>query len=126
MQGFPCIGSTHLVSSTGRPTGGRSMSGESAAGIRWGIAGPGAIAARFADGMRDVEDGRVVAVASRAAERAEAFAARFDIPHHHGSYEALAGDPNVDVVYVATPHSRHAVDTLLFISAGKHVLCEKP
>jgi predicted dehydrogenase len=102
------------------------MSRESVAGIRWGIAGPGAIAARFADGMRDVEGGRVVAVASRAAERAEAFAARFDIPHHHGSYEALADDPNVDVVYVATPHSRHAVDTLLFISAGKHVLCEKP
>ena len=95
-------------------------------GIRWGIAGPGAIAVRFMDGMRDVRGGRVVAVASRALERAEAFATRFDIPRHHGSYQALADDPDVDAVYVATPPTRHAADTVLYLSAGKHVLCEKP
>jgi predicted dehydrogenase len=95
-------------------------------GIRWGIAGPGGIATRFAEGMRDVAGGAVVAVASRASERAEAFARRFDIPRAFGSYEALADDPDVDAVYVATPHSRHAADTVLFLSAGKHVLCEKP
>ena len=56
----------------------------------------------------------------------EAFAQRFDIPRHHGSYEELAADADVDAVYVATPPSRHAADALLFLGAGKHVLCEKP
>jgi predicted dehydrogenase len=93
---------------------------------RWGIAGPGGIATAFAEGMRDVTGGAMVAVGSRSAERAEAFASRFEIPRHHGSYEDLAADPDVDVVYVATPHSRHAADTVLFLGAGKHVLCEKP
>jgi predicted dehydrogenase len=95
-------------------------------GHRWGIAGPGGIATAFAEGMRDVTGGAMVAVGSRSAERAEAFANRFEIPHHYGSYEDLAADPDVDVVYVATPHSRHAADTVLFLGAGKHVLCEKP
>jgi predicted dehydrogenase len=94
--------------------------------IRWGIAGPGAIAARFADGMRDVVGGGVVAVGSRSVERADAFASRYGIARAFGSYDALADDPDIDVVYVATPHSRHAADTLLFLAAGKHVLCEKP
>ena len=95
-------------------------------GIRWGIAGPGAIATRFAEGMRSVAGGTVVAVGSRSAERAEAFARRFDIARSYGSYEELAADADVDAVYVATPRSRHAADTLLFLGAGKHVLCEKP
>ncbi len=94
--------------------------------IRWGIAGPGEIATRFAEGMRELDGGAVVAVGSRSLERAQAFAARFDITRSFESYEALAEDPDVDAVYVATPHSRHAADTLLFLSAGKHVLCEKP
>ena len=94
--------------------------------IRWGIAGPGEIASRFAEGMREIDGGEVVAVGSRSLERAQAFATRFDIARSLGSYEALADDPDVDAVYVATPHSRHAADTLLFLSAGKHVLCEKP
>ena len=95
-------------------------------GIRWGIAGPGAIAAQFAEGMRSVEGGTVVAVGSRATERAREFASRFGIARHHGSYEDLADDADVDAVYVATPASRHAADALLFLNAGKHVLCEKP
>ena len=76
--------------------------------------------------MRELDGGAVVAVGSRSLERAQAFAARFDITRSFESYEALAEDPDVDAVYVATPHSRHAADTLLFLSAGKHVLCEKP
>jgi predicted dehydrogenase len=94
--------------------------------VRWGIAGPGAIATRFAEGLGDVEGAVVVAVGSRSRDRADAFGARFDIPRRYGSYEDLAADVAVDVVYVATPHSRHAADTLLFLNAGKHVLCEKP
>src|SRR5687768_13739621 len=95
-------------------------------GWRWGIAGPGGIAAQFADAMTMVEGGSVAAVASRSAERAETFGARFGIPRRYGDYRALADDSEVDVVYVATPHSRHESDTLLYLEAGKHVLCEKP
>ncbi len=94
--------------------------------VRWGIAGPGAIATRFAEGLADVKGAVLNAVGSRSRDRADAFGARFDIPRRYGSYEELAADAAVDVVYVATPHSRHAVDTLLFLDAGKHVLCEKP
>jgi predicted dehydrogenase len=94
--------------------------------VRWGVAGPGGIAERFATGMELVADGEIVAVASRSTERANAFADRHAIPTRYGSYDDLAADPEVDVVYVATPHSRHEVDTLTYMAAGKHVLCEKP
>jgi predicted dehydrogenase len=94
--------------------------------VRWGVAGPGGIAERFATGMELVADGEIVAVASRSTERANAFADRHNIPKRYGSYDDLAADPEVDVVYVATPHSRHEADTLTYIAAGKHVLCEKP
>jgi predicted dehydrogenase len=94
--------------------------------IRWGIIGPGAIATGFAEGMQLAEGGTVAAVASRSAERAEAFADRFDIPVRYGDYDSLGADPDIDVVYVATPHARHEADTLDALRAGKHVLCEKP
>jgi predicted dehydrogenase len=94
--------------------------------VRWGIAGPGAIAARFADAIRMVDGGRVVAVASRSADRAEEFARRFHVERHYGDYDDLAADDGVDVVYVATPASRHAADARTYLTAGKHVLCEKP
>lgn len=94
--------------------------------IRWGIAATGGIAHGFATGLGETDDAETVAVASRTAARAEEFGAEFDTPHRHASYEALAADPDVDVVYVASPHSRHEADTLLFLEAGKHVLCEKP
>jgi predicted dehydrogenase len=94
--------------------------------FRWGVAGPGGIATRFAEAMRFVGDGEIAAVASRSIERADAFADRFAVPTRYGDYESLAGDPDVDVVYVATPHSRHEADTISFVEAGKHVLCEKP
>jgi predicted dehydrogenase len=94
--------------------------------VRWGIAGPGGIAKGFADGMRLVDDGVITAVASRSQERADAFAAEFGIPTAYGDYRALADDPEIDVVYVATVASQHEANTLLFLEAGKHVLCEKP
>ncbi|HXY93001.1 MAG TPA: Gfo/Idh/MocA family oxidoreductase, partial [Acidimicrobiia bacterium] len=94
--------------------------------VRWGIASTGGIAASFTKDLAFVDDAEVVAVASRARKTARRFAAAHGIPRAHDSYEAMAADPNVDVVYVATPHSRHCADTLLFLAAGKHVLCEKP
>jgi predicted dehydrogenase len=94
--------------------------------IRWGIAATGGIAVKFADGLRLVDDGAIVAVASRSQDAAEVFGDRFGIERRHGSYEALAADPDVDVVYVASPHSAHEANTVLFLEAGKHVLCEKP
>jgi predicted dehydrogenase len=94
--------------------------------VRWGVAGPGGIAVRFAEAMRLVEDGQIVAVASRSQERAEAYGDRFGVPRRYADYGELAGDDGVDAVYVATPHVRHEADTLTYVSAGKHVLCEKP
>jgi predicted dehydrogenase len=92
--------------------------------VRWGILGTGFIAhAQTADlvgcGFT------VTAVGSRLPASAEAFAAEFGIPSAHGSYEALVTDPNVDAVYVATPHPFHAENALLALRAGKHVLVEK-
>jgi predicted dehydrogenase len=94
--------------------------------IRWGVVGPGAIATGFAEAVEQTDGGRIVAVASRSAARAAAFGDRFAIATRYGDYEALAADPAVDVVYVATPQSRHEPDTLTMLGAGKHVLCEKP
>ena len=76
--------------------------------------------------MELVPDGTIVAVASRSKERADAFAARFAIEAAYDDYGALAEDQEVDAVYVATPHTRHMSDTLVYLEAGKHVLCEKP
>ncbi len=102
------------------------MTGSAVPMLRWGILGPGAIAASFADDLAFVPGAQLVAVGSRDRDRAVAFAARRAIPYAYGSYEALVADPNVDIIYVATPHSRHAEDTLLCLDAGKHVLVEKP
>jgi predicted dehydrogenase len=94
--------------------------------VRWGVAGPGRIAAQFAEDLSLLDDGVIAAVASRSQERADAFGERFAVERRYASYEALADDQRVDAVYVATPHARHEADTLLFLEAGKHVLCEKP
>lgn len=93
---------------------------------RWGILGTGKIADAFALAVRELDDGRLVAVGSRTAATARAFAERHDIPHRHAAYEGVAADPEVDVVYVATPHTLHHANTLLCLEAGKAVLCEKP
>lgn len=94
--------------------------------MRWGIAATGAIAGDFVTDLKLLPEASVVAVASRSRDSAEAFADRFDIRGRHASYEDLAADPNVDIVYVASPQHRHAPETLRFLAAGKHVLCEKP
>ena len=94
-------------------------------GLRWGILGPGGIARAFASDLRTAGLD-LVAVGSRSAETASAFAAEFDVPHVHDSYEALVADPDVDIVYIATPHPFHAEQAILALEAGKHVLVEKP
>jgi predicted dehydrogenase len=93
---------------------------------RWGIVGPGGIASRFAEDMPLATGGELGAVASRSMDRANAFADKFGIPSRYADPLALAADPDITVVYVATPHSRHAADTIRLLEAGKHVLCEKP
>ena len=95
--------------------------------VRWGILATGGIAARFVGDLHLVPDDAVaVAVASRDLVRAEAFAAEHGIARAYGRYEDLAADPDVDVVYVATPHSHHLAAADLCLRAGKHVLVEKP
>ena len=94
--------------------------------FRWGIAGTGRIASDFVDGLHQLPDVEVVAVCSRNIDTAQSFATRRNIACAYGSYEALADDPLVDIVYVATPNSRHCSDTEMFLRSGKHVLCEKP
>jgi predicted dehydrogenase len=93
---------------------------------RFGILGTGTIAKKFAEGLRDAPGAELAAVGSRSASTARAFAAELGVSRAHDSYEALCADPAVDVIYVATPHTRHRDDTLLALAAGKHVLCEKP
>lgn len=94
--------------------------------VRWGILGTGRIAGLFATGLSVLPDAEIVAVGSRAEATAHAFADKFAIPRRHASYEALARDPDVDVIYVSTPHPLHKENTLLCLAAGKPVLCEKP
>lgn len=102
------------------------MSATSDSTIRWGIIGTGKIATKFATGLQAAPDAELVAVGSRTPETAEAFGDTFGAPNRHGSYEALAADPEVDVVYIGTPHPQHMVNTLLCLDHGKAVLCEKP
>lgn len=94
--------------------------------IRWGIIGPGRIAEKFARDISFVKNTEIVAVASRNPERARHFADEFRIAHFYDDYKAIAGDPDVDAVYVATPHPMHFENTKMCLNAGKHVLCEKP
>ena len=93
--------------------------------VRWGVLGPGRIAAGVVRDLADVHGGVLHAVASRSAERARAFADEHDAPVSYGSYEQLLADPDVDVVYVATPHRQHHGIALAAVQAGKHLLVEK-
>ncbi|MFD9126693.1 Gfo/Idh/MocA family protein [Kitasatospora sp. NPDC059571] len=94
--------------------------------IRWGILATGGIAASFTEDLAAVEGAEVFAVASRTEASARAFADRFGVPRAYGSWAQLAADPEVDVVYVATPHAGHRDAAALMLGAGKAVLCEKP
>lgn len=94
--------------------------------IRWGILGTGKIARKFAHDVKAAAPGaELKAVGSRNRATAESFGDEYGIPNRHASYEQLAADPDVDVVYVATPHPWHKEATLLCLEAGKAVLCEK-
>ena len=93
--------------------------------LRWGILGPGWIAGEQTNDLV-VNGFTVTAVGSRTREKAAEFAERFGIPNVHGSYEDLVADPEVDAIYIATPHPGHAGYARLALEAGKHVLVEKP
>jgi predicted dehydrogenase len=94
--------------------------------IRWGILATGGIATSFTEDLALLPDCEVVAVGSRSQSSADGFAAAHGIPRAYGSWQALAEDPDVDVVYVATPHSAHHAASMVCLQAGKAVLCEKP
>ncbi len=94
--------------------------------LRWGILGTGGIAHTFAEDLRLTDSGIVAAVGSRGQDGADAFAAEFGVEWRHPSYEALVADPEVDVIYVATPHPFHREHAILALRAGKPVLVEKP
>lgn len=93
--------------------------------MRWGIASTGQISTSMATALATIEGAVVTAVGSRTQAAADDFAARFDIPHAHGSYDELWADDEVDVVYVGSPHSEHHAMTIAALEAGRHVLCEK-
>ncbi|MFI7486976.1 Gfo/Idh/MocA family protein [Micromonospora echinaurantiaca] len=93
---------------------------------RWGILATGHIAGRFAEDLRLVPGAELVAVGSRTAESAQRFARRHGVPRAYGSWQDLAADADLDVVYVATPHAAHHQAALTCLAAGRAVLLEKP
>lgn len=94
--------------------------------IRWGIVGTGVIASLFTKDLAYAEQAIPYAVGSRSQGSADRFASEHGIPHAYGSYEELVTDPELDAIYIATPHPYHREHALLALRAGKSVLCEKP
>jgi predicted dehydrogenase len=92
----------------------------------WGILGTGFIARKMAEALPLVPQSKLYAVGSRKTDTAREFARLYNIEKSYGSYEELVCDPNVDIVYIATPHNLHHENTIMCLSQGKHVLCEKP
>jgi predicted dehydrogenase len=93
---------------------------------RWGIIGPGKIANKFAVALTLAGGAQLEAIASRDGSRAREFAEKFNVPRYYDSYEALVKDPDIDAIYVSTPHAFHCEQTILALTHGKPVLCEKP
>lgn len=93
--------------------------------IGWGILGPGRIAHQFCDCLEELPDAYVAAVGSRSLERSQQFTEIYG-GHAYGSYQEMVNDPDVDIVYVATPHPMHEEHVIMACNAGKAVLCEKP
>ncbi|MGZ5201286.1 MAG: Gfo/Idh/MocA family protein [Telluria sp.] len=93
--------------------------------VRWGILSTGKIARAFATALKDTPGAVLHAVASRDEATAQAFATQFGVTRAYGTYEALAADPDVDIVYIGTPHPMHARNALMALRAGKAVVCEK-
>jgi len=94
--------------------------------IKWGIIGAGKIASKFAAEFTYVQNAQVQAIASRSLDKARTFAKKHLISKYYGAYEALLKDPEIDAVYIATPHAFHCECTLKALDYGKAVLCEKP
>ena len=94
--------------------------------ITWGILGTGSIARKMAEALAILPDAKLIAIGSRSRDKAEAFGQEYDVPLRFARYEDLVACSEVDVVYVATPHSSHARDAALALQAGRAVLCEKP
>ena len=93
--------------------------------IRWGIISTGHISGRFAEALEILEDAELVAVASRTQESADEFANKYNIPKAYATYQELADDPDIDVVYIGTPHTFHLENSAICMRKGKSVLCEK-
>lgn len=93
--------------------------------IKWGILSTGNIAGKFAEALNSLPGAVISAVASRNEETARRFAGKYGIKKAYGTYQALADDPEVDVVYIATPHSLHLENSIMCMNGGKAVLCEK-
>ncbi len=91
----------------------------------WAILGCGKIAVKFSADLKRLPNARLYGAASRDMDKASAFASQYGFEKAYGSYEAIAADPEVDVVYVATPHSHHLDHAMLCMERGKHVLVEK-
>lgn len=94
--------------------------------FNWGILAGGHIARKFAEGMTTTGQSYIKAVASRKLEKAQKFASELGIEKAYGDYQSLVEDPDIDIIYVASPHSYHLEHALLALEHGKHVLCEKP
>ncbi|NCC69743.1 MAG: Gfo/Idh/MocA family oxidoreductase, partial [Clostridia bacterium] len=94
--------------------------------VKWGIVGTGNISTQFAQGLQLVEHAQIAAVASRSVNSAIAFAQTFDISKYYGSYEEMAKDAELDIIYIGTPHPLHYENVMLFLEAGFAVVCEKP
>lgn len=94
--------------------------------IKWGIMGCGGIAHMFASSLNALDNGILLAGASRTPGRAQAFAEKHGMERVYTDYESLAADPEVDAIYIATTHNFHFENTKLCLENGKHVLCEKP
>ena len=92
---------------------------------KWGILAPGKMSAKFTAGLKLLENVELYAVGSRDLERSKQFAKRFGFKKYYGSYEELASDPDVDIIYIASPHSHHYEHTMLCLKNKKAVICEK-
>lgn len=93
--------------------------------IRWGILSTGHIAGKFADALKILPEAEIHAVASRTQEQADAFAAKHGVLKAYGTYQGLADDPDIDAIYIGTPHTFHLDNAVMCLRAGKAVLCEK-
>jgi predicted dehydrogenase len=94
--------------------------------FNWGILGTGRIAKKFAEGLKLAKGAHLLAVGSRSEETAGDFGQQFNIPRRYVGYQEMVNDPDLDIVYISSPHAMHFDHSLLAIRAGKAVLCEKP